>query len=141
MEVDGTCHCGELAWEATIDPDAVMVCHCTDCQIMGGGAFQWGVLVPVADFRLIRGEPRGYLKQGSSGAMRRVAFCGTCSAPLYGAAAEQPDTISLRLSGCRQARELMPSIQLWTGSAFVWLDGLPETPAVATQPPALIKKG
>lgn len=141
MKVDGACHCGGLAWEATIDPGAVMICHCSDCQIMGGGAFQWGVLVPAGDFHLIKGEPREYLKQGTSGAMRRVAFCGTCSAPLYGADAETPQKLSLRLSGCRQARELVPNFQLWRASAFVWLDEIAGMAAFETQPSALIDGG
>jgi hypothetical protein len=141
MQVDGTCHCGELAWEATIDPQAVMICHCTDCQIMGGGAFQWGVLVPVGDFRLTRGEPRGYLKQGTSGAMRRVAFCGTCSSTLYGADAETPQKLSLRLSGCRQARELVPSFQLWRASAFAWLGGIEDIAGFDAQPAGLVDRG
>ncbi|HET9046453.1 MAG TPA: GFA family protein, partial [Casimicrobiaceae bacterium] len=32
MHVQGRCHCGEIAYEAEIDPAGVSVCHCTDCQ-------------------------------------------------------------------------------------------------------------
>ena len=34
MKVDGACHCGELAYEAEIDPERIGVCHCVDCQIL-----------------------------------------------------------------------------------------------------------
>lgn len=138
MKVDGACHCGEIAWEAEIDPQAVMICHCSDCQIMGGGAFQWGVLVPVDDFRLIRGEPRSYRKQGTSGAWRRVAFCGTCSSPLHGGDDVAPQTLSLRLSGCRQARDLVPGFQLWRASALGWVDDIAQFKAFETQPNAIL---
>ena len=33
MNVTGSCHCGEIQFEATIDPKRVGICHCTDCQI------------------------------------------------------------------------------------------------------------
>ena len=36
MKVDGACHCGELAYEAEIDPERIGVCHCVDCQILSG---------------------------------------------------------------------------------------------------------
>ena len=39
MKVDGHCHCGEITFEAEVDPDAVNICHCTDCQTLSGTAF------------------------------------------------------------------------------------------------------
>ena len=38
MKVDGGCHCGSITFEAEIDPDAVGICHCTDCQRLSGTA-------------------------------------------------------------------------------------------------------
>jgi hypothetical protein len=34
MKIDGRCHCGYIAYEAEIDPENVLVCHCTDCQTL-----------------------------------------------------------------------------------------------------------
>jgi hypothetical protein len=33
MKVTGRCHCGQISFEAEIDPAQVRVCHCTDCSI------------------------------------------------------------------------------------------------------------
>ena len=110
MSVDGICHCGEIAWEALIDPERLVLCHCTDCQVMGGGAFLWGVPVPIDRFTLLSGIPRSYRKQGSSGAWRRLHFCGTCSTPLYGTEDDNPSICSLRLGSCRQARQLREAL-------------------------------
>jgi hypothetical protein len=30
MKIDGRCHCGEITFEAEVDPDALRICHCTD---------------------------------------------------------------------------------------------------------------
>jgi len=32
MRVTGGCHCGQVTYEAEVDPATVRVCHCTDCQ-------------------------------------------------------------------------------------------------------------
>jgi hypothetical protein len=29
MKIDGRCHCGEITFEAEVDPDALNICHCT----------------------------------------------------------------------------------------------------------------
>lgn len=36
MKINGRCHCGEITFEAEGDPNAVNVCHCTDCQTLSG---------------------------------------------------------------------------------------------------------
>lgn len=130
MKVDGTCYCGEIAWEAEIDPQAVLVCHCTDCQVMGGGAFRWGTLIPADQFTLLRGVPKLYRKTAASGALRDLAFCGTCGTPFYGTQADHSTTLSLRLSGARQADQLRPSMQIWAQSKLGWLDELAEVPCI-----------
>ena len=32
MKIDGRCHCGCVTYEAEIDPEKVLICHCGDCQ-------------------------------------------------------------------------------------------------------------
>lgn len=32
MEIEGSCHCGAIAYEAFVDPKTAGLCHCTDCQ-------------------------------------------------------------------------------------------------------------
>ena len=31
MKIDGGCHCGHISFEAEIDSEKVVACHCTDC--------------------------------------------------------------------------------------------------------------
>ena len=32
MRIDGHCHCGEITFEAEVDPDALNICHCRRCS-------------------------------------------------------------------------------------------------------------
>ena len=32
MKIDGACHCGEIRYEADVDPEKVALCNRTDCQ-------------------------------------------------------------------------------------------------------------
>ena len=135
MKVDGACHCGEIVWEAEIDPQAILVCHCTDCQVPGGGAFRWGTLIATEAFTLRQGAPRFYRKTAASGAQRDLAFCGTCGSSLYGTQAENPTHLSLRLSGAHQARELAPTMQMWSASALPWVNDLAALPPIPQPTP------
>ena len=40
QQIDGACHCGQVSFTALIDPARVMVCHCSDCQVMSGAPFR-----------------------------------------------------------------------------------------------------
>ena len=63
MKVDGACFCGDLTYEAEIDPETVLLCHCTDCQTLGSGAFRVVVPAIAGTFRLLSGQPTIY-RQG-----------------------------------------------------------------------------
>lgn len=120
MQIDGACHCGKLLYEADIDPDKVGVCHCTDCQTLGGSAFSLFVQVPKEKFRL-RGEPRIYVKTAESGNRRAQAFCPDCGTRLYASAEKDPQVFNLRVGTMRQRASLAPKVQLWCRSAMPWV--------------------
>jgi hypothetical protein len=55
MKIDGCCHCGYITYEAEIDPEKVMICHCTDCQTLSGSAFRTVALTREGTFKLLSG--------------------------------------------------------------------------------------
>jgi hypothetical protein len=63
--VDATA--GFITYEAEIDPEKVMICHCSDCQTLSGSAFRTVVHTQEATFRLLSGEPKTYVKTSESG--------------------------------------------------------------------------
>ncbi len=136
MFVSGNCHCGEIVFEAEVDPDLVQICHCRDCQILTGSAFR--VTVPSAPerFRLLRGVPNIYLKTADSGSQRRHAFCGVCGTSVYRMPADNTPTYSLRVGTLHQALELQaPNRQIWTKRRWSWVTEIGSIAAVEAQRP------
>ena len=134
MKIDGGCHCGRITYEAEIDPDNVGICHCTDCQAFSGTAFRTVGAVPEADFRLLSGEPKIYIKVADSGAKRAQAFCAECGSPIYSTSVgEGPKVYGLRLGTARQRAALVPKRQYWFRSAQPWLSGLGAIPTIEKQ--------
>jgi hypothetical protein len=120
MEIRGSCHCGKIAYEAVVDPARVTICHCTDCQKLTGSAYRVSVPTPRESFRLMRGEPRIYIKVGDSGARRVQAFCADCGSPLYTQAAENPTTYGLRVGCIEERHALVPTKRIWCRSTLDW---------------------
>ena len=81
MKIQGACHCGDISYEAIVDPSRVSICHCTDCQALTGSAFRVTVPTLNEDFELRTGAPKIYIKTGGSGAKRVQAFCARCGSP------------------------------------------------------------
>ena len=134
MQIDGSCHCGEVSYRAEIDPDKVSLCNCTDCQMLTGAAFRVSVPAAKGQFHLLRGQPKIYVKTAESGARRIHAFCANCGTPVY-ACADVPDppSYSLRV-GCLTQRSLLPpKKRIWCSSALHWAQDVSGIPAIARQ--------
>ncbi|MCG6877254.1 MAG: GFA family protein [Betaproteobacteria bacterium] len=127
MKVDGGCHCGFIKYEAEVDPEKVMICHCTDCQTLSGSAFRTVLPVPKERFRMLSGQPKIYVKIAESGSKRAQAFCPECGTPIYASAVSDPPSFNVRVGTLRQRAELPPKAQFWCRSALGWvMDAAPK---------------
>jgi hypothetical protein len=122
MKVTGGCHCGQITYEAEVDPAAVRVCHCTDCQRLSGTAFRTNISSLPGTFVLKSGTLKTYIKTAESGNKRAHAFCPDCGAPIYATTPEpNPSTVGLRVGSIDQRAQLEPPIrQGWCRSALPW---------------------
>lgn len=120
MKIDGRCHCGLISYEAEVDPDMLTICHCTDCQTLGGSAFRAIIAASAENFVLRSRSPKIYLKTAESGAQRAQAFCPDCGTPIYAAESKNPTTYLLRVGAIKQRAELRPHGQIWCRSALPW---------------------
>ena len=137
MKVDGGCHCRAIRYEAEIDPDEVLICHCTDCQTLSGSAFRTIAVTRPNTFRLLAGTPKVYEKRADSGNVRQQTFCADCGSPVYSAPGDGSTTVVvLRVGTLRQRAELVPRDQYWFRSALGWLARLPAISRQPRQPPA-----
>jgi hypothetical protein len=128
MHINGACHCGLISFTAEIDPGKVMICHCSDCQVLSGAPLRAIVVAPIERF-VLQGQPKSYIKVAQSGNRRAQVFCPECGTPLYGAAAVNPSTVTIRLGCVEQRAQLKPSVQIWQHSAMPWLAELATLPA------------
>ena len=134
MDVDGACHCGKITYRAKVDPEGVFLCHCTDCQNISGAPYRAVVRIPEADFELLTGEPRIYVKTADSGNLREQVFCADCGSPLYATSVGgAPRNFGLRVGSIRQRDQLVPKSQYFCDSAQPWVEDLTGIPKVARQ--------
>ena len=124
MQVHGSCHCGNVRYEALVDPERTAICHCTDCQSLTGSAYRVSVPAVEGSLRLTSGEPTVYVKVGESGARRAQAFCATCGSPLYTYDADDPKVYGLRVGCIAERARLVPRKQKWFRSALGWTQSL-----------------
>jgi hypothetical protein len=133
MKVEGRCHCGQITFEAQIDPEAVRICHCTDCQTLTGSAYRVNVQTPADSFVLLSGQPKIYVKTAESGNQRAHAFCANCGTPIYAAAPQDTTTYGLRVGTLKERAQLRPSRQIWFRSAQAWVTNIQNVPQVERQ--------
>ena len=128
MKFSGQCHCGAIRFTGTANPDKVVVCHCTDCQLFSGAPFRAVVLVPAEDIEF-SGSPKIYVKVAASGNARAQAFCGECGTQLYAAEPNAPKVFNVRLGCVNERAALIPKVQIWSQSAMPWLCDLATLPS------------
>jgi hypothetical protein len=134
LKVDGRCHCGQIRYEAEVDPARVSICHCTDCQMLTGSVYRVSVSVDAASWRLLSGTPKIYIKTADSGVRRRHAFCPTCGTPVSASAdTDKPPTYSLRIGCLTQRAQLPPRRRIWCKSALEWSENVSDVPGVPGQ--------
>ena len=134
MHIDGACHCGNITYEAEIDPEAVSICHCADCQTLTGTAYRVNVRVKKQNLTLRGGQPKVYIKTAESGNKRVHAFCPECGTSMYSTSTDaDPQEFGLRVGTARQRAQLAPKKQGWCRSAMPWSANIEALPKTMTQ--------
>lgn len=144
MKITGSCHCGDIQYEAEVDPADVVACHCTDCQSLSGSAFRTVAFAAEHSFKLKKGEPTVYIKTtADSGNPREQTFCSVCGSPLYSRSPGRPmarvapppgqpvPRLGLRVGTIAQRDVLKPRAQYYCSSALPWAAELIDAPKVA----------
>lgn len=139
MKINGGCHCGNIQYQAEIDKNKVILCHCSDCQKMSGAPFR-GVLVAKGDTFSLTGTLKNYVKTtADSGAPRVQSFCPECGTHIYATSIDEPEDRSakiynIRLGTVKQKNQLKPTIEIWCDSREPWLAPVDGAKQCATGP-------
>ena len=125
MKIDGGCHCGHVTYEAEVETEKVMICHCTDCQTLSGSAFRTSVPAREGSFKLRSGDLKIYVKIAESGRRRAQAFCPECGTQISASpAGPEPKVHNIRVGTVRQRDQLVPKRQNWFRSARSWVTSI-----------------
>jgi hypothetical protein len=135
MKIHGHCHCGSITYRATLDPERIVVCHCTDCQSLSGSAFRTIAFTQPDAFEVLTGTIKVYVKTtANSGNPRAQGFCGDCGSGIYATSVgDGPKVYGLRTGTITQRADLIPNKQVWHSSALPWLNELGSLPASEKQ--------
>jgi hypothetical protein len=120
-KLTGGCQCGTIRYEITGTPNALVVCHCTDCQRQSGSAFGMTLPVNEVDFRMTKGEVKTYASTSAAGRGKLGAFCPDCGTRIYHKPEWRKGTVSVKPGTLDDTSWLKPEMHLWTSSKQGWV--------------------
>ena len=130
--VTGKSQCCKITLTDPVEANMIVACHCTECQVFGGGPFRNNVMLKSENIS-IRGEVSNYNKIGGSGAVRTQGFCGNCGTHIY--AVDVGRTLySVRAGFLDQHSSLAPVKYIFGKSAVKWLSNMSQVPWFAEGP-------
>ncbi len=127
--ITGGCLCGRVRYEYAGEIGPANYCHCADCRHATGSAFNIGVRVEMAKFRLVSGVTRGFTKCGESGNELTRHFCADCGSPIYSSSPKHPEFIFVKAGSLDDPSLVEPSHQGWTSSMVPWAKIADDLPA------------
>ena len=128
MKRQGGCLCGQVRYEVSGDPLAVVLCHCINCQKQSGSTFSFNI-IGQSDQISLQGNVSTYVDENDSGDPVNRNFCGNCGSPIYSEILTQGSLIALKIGTLDDTRDLEPQSQVWCISKQNWLSLNPDLPA------------
>ena len=136
MKIEGGCYCGQITFEAEAKSATFGICHCSECQVFTGSAFNTAIAVSAVDFLLLTGTPKTFVKTAAqSGRKVLRAFCGTCGSPIFRHSIDDPSIYRISLGSIKQRAMFAPVRQIWKCSALPWVETISDIRPVFEQNP------
>jgi hypothetical protein len=86
------------------------------------------MLVPEVAFRLTRGEPTYYTRQGDSGGEISRGFCAACGSPVVARFSGMSDSVGIPAGSLDDPSSHKPAMDIFTASAQPWDSMDPDLP-------------
>ncbi len=118
----GGCHCGQIRYTLASPLTEMYLCHCRDCQIIGGSGFQGLGIIQRADIAIDKGPLACYTNKTESGFSMSRYFCGKCSSPVYIESSRFADISMVSVMSLDNPRMMSPSFEIWRRSRMLWVD-------------------
>jgi hypothetical protein len=130
----GSCLCGEVAYEITTPPLRMFLCHCSRCRQGRSAAHCANVFYDATGFRWVRGA--GLVEEFPlPGAQYfTTAFCRNCGSEVPRVSVER--NIAVVPAGSLDSEPgIAPAAHIFVGSKAPWFDITDELPQFAEMPP------
>lgn len=127
--IQGSCHCGAVAYESAGRLIRFSNCHCDDCRKISGSPFSAALVMEASGFRLTRGEGELTAYASSPGKFR--CFCRHCGTPVVTRMDAKPDVVILRAGTVDSGLDATPQMHIWVQAKAPWhtiADDLPRYP-------------
>ncbi len=116
--VGGSCLCGGVQFEVAKVP-LIVLCHCSICRKANGAAFDSGAAVPVADFKLTKGDD--LIQTYASSPEIRRAFCRVCGSRVP-SRARNGELYFVPAGLFNDDPGVKPALHIFVGSKAPWWD-------------------
>jgi hypothetical protein len=117
--LEGGCLCRAIRYRAEADETLHYLCHCTDCQRYGGGAYHAAVIVAAAALEVF-GAPQVHARQGDSGRTVARHFCGACGGHLFTSPWPEATRFSIKAGTLDDPARFRPAHEIWRQSRLDW---------------------
>ena len=115
----GSCLCGAVSYQASVEPHYQFNCHCRDCQRSSGSGSAAVFAANRSDVYLT-GKTSSYASTGDSGKSVTRHFCPNCGSPLFSDVQVLPDLIFMRIVSLDDPSQIRPGMHIYCDSSQVW---------------------
>jgi hypothetical protein len=116
--LQGSCHCGAVAFEVDGPFLSVTYCHCTTCKKISGGVGTANGRSRSDSIRVLRGEEHLRTYQPDEGSAK--TFCSLCGSNLFGGGWPESEQASVRLSAIDSPFDQRPTAHNFMRSVADW---------------------
>jgi hypothetical protein len=122
------CCCGGLSVETEAEPDAVVVCHCLECQRRTGSAFGAAAFFAANAVR-ITGASNTYERISDAGRELVFRFCPFCGTTVWWETERHPGKIAVAIGAFADPKFPSPVRSVFNRSHYTWVDLPHDIPA------------
>jgi hypothetical protein len=131
LPMTGGCQCGTLRYQVDAAPLGCWACHCNECRKQSGSAFGLSMLVPLAAFRFVSGEPAVWTRLAASGNLLDCLFCAACGSRIAHRRHMHEGRITLKPGTLDDPRWIQPARHFFVEEALPWTEPLRQADAPA----------
>src|SRR5215831_14128495 len=114
------CSCSALRVEVSAEPDAVVACHCGECQRRTGSIFGVGAYFKREHVR-VEGPSTLHVRDGQEGRKLKNHFCPTCGTTVFWDADRRREVIGVAVGAFGDSSFPRATLSVWEESMHGWV--------------------